>query len=110
MDPDTDTDPVIFVIDLQMPTKNGFKKFFFSSDYYFLKVHFYHFQRYKAKKKSHKAVPRNQGFSYYFCLVIEGYGFGSRRLKNIRIRNTAFYIASNIEYKIYQTAKRTASV
>ncbi len=67
------------------------------------------FQRYKVKKKSQSS--RNQDFSYYFCLVIEGYGFGSRRPKNIRIRNTAFYITSNIVYKFNKkTAKRTASV
>jgi hypothetical protein len=46
---------------------------------------------------------RNQGFSYYFCLMIEGSGSGSIPLTNgpgsgrpknirirIRIRNTAF--------------------
>ncbi len=51
----------------------------------------------KKSKRSHKLVRRNQGFSYYFCLMIEGSasisltnGSGSGRPKNmwIRIRNT----------------------
>ncbi len=51
----------------------------------------------KVKKKSQNS--RNQGFSYYVCLMKEGSGSGSRRPKNmwirwirirIRIRNTAF--------------------
>ncbi len=33
----------------------------------------------KVKKKSQNR--RNQGFSYYFCLMIEGSGSGSRRQK-----------------------------
>ncbi len=75
-----------------MPRTNGSGSCFFrhwpSQDaYYFLKVHIHHFQSYKVKKKSQSS--RNQGFSYFSCLVIEG----SRRLKNmwirwIRIRNT----------------------
>jgi hypothetical protein len=49
-------------------------------NYYFLKVHFLHFQRLKVKKKSQSS--RNQGFFYYFCLVIEGSGSGSIPLTN----------------------------
>jgi hypothetical protein len=95
MDPDADPDPAIFVIDLQDANKKKkiFKSFF---AYYFLKVHLHHF---KDKKSQ---TSRNQGFSYYFCLVIEGSGSiplingsgsGSRRPKNMwiqwtRIRNT----------------------
>jgi len=47
------------------------------SAYYFLKVLLLHiiFQRYKAKKKSPNSI--NQGFSYYFCLMIEESGSGS---------------------------------
>jgi hypothetical protein len=51
-------------------------------------VHLHHF----SKIKSHKEVG-NKGFSYYFCLMIEGSGSlslingsGSGRPKNIRIR------------------------
>ncbi len=71
---------------------NLFKGF---SAYYFLKVHLHHFSKTKSKKKSQNS--RNQGFSYYFCLLIEGLTSGSwsgsRRPKNIwirriRIRNT----------------------
>jgi hypothetical protein len=42
-------------------------------------------------------ISKNQGFSYYFCLMIEGSRSGSRRPKNliwirqIRIRNTGGY-------------------
>ncbi len=61
------------------------------------------FPREKVKKKLQNSI--NQGFPYYFCLMIEGSGYGtgsipltngsgSRRPKNtwirIRIRNTAF--------------------
>ncbi len=72
-----------------------------------MKVLLHHFSKVKFKKKSQNS--RNQGFSYYFCLMIEGSGSGSipltngsgsgsRRPKNtwiqwtrirIRIRNTA---------------------
>jgi hypothetical protein len=101
-DPDSDPDPPIFVIDLQDASK---KKFFYTifSAYYFLKVHLHHFSKIKSQK-SHKIV-RNQGFSYYFCMMIEGSeagagsgyipltsGSGSGRPKNmwirIRISNT----------------------
>jgi hypothetical protein len=70
------------------------------SAYYFLKVHLHHFSMIKSQKESQNR--RNQGFSYYFCMMIEGSGSvsipltsgsesGSRRPKNmwIRIRNTA---------------------
>jgi hypothetical protein len=82
-----DPDPAIFVIDLQEANKKLFFKSSFSA-YYFLKVNLH-----------------LQGFSYYFCLMIEGsgagFGFiplisrsGSGRPKSmwirIRIRNTAF--------------------
>ncbi len=92
MDPDLDTDPTIYVINLQDGNKNLFWKSF--SAYYFLKVHLHSFSKIKVKKKSQNS--RNQGFSFYFCLIVEGYRFrsvsialvrgsGSRRSKNIRI-------------------------
>ncbi len=85
--------------------KTNFKKFFCI---YFLKVHLHHFLKTKSQKEVTSS--RNQGFSYYFCLMIEGSGSGagsvpltsgsgsgSRRPKNIwirririRIRNTAY--------------------
>jgi hypothetical protein len=75
------------------------------SAYYFLKVHLHHFSKIKSQKESHNR--RYQGFSYYFCMMIEGSGSGagsgsgsipltsgsgSGRPKNlwIRIRNTGF--------------------
>jgi hypothetical protein len=65
-----------------------FKQFFF-----FLKLHLHHFSRIKCRKEVTKQ--EYQGFSYYFFLIIEGSGSvpstngsGSRRPKNIRIRNT----------------------
>jgi hypothetical protein len=68
-----DPDPAIFVIDLQ--------------EIYFVKVYLHHFSKIKGQKESQNS--RNQGFSYYFCMMIEGSG----RLKNmwrirIRIHNT----------------------
>ena len=98
-----DPDPAIIVIDLQ----DAIKKLIFNtifSAYYFLKVHLHHFSKIKSQKESQNS--RNQGFSYYFCMMIEGSGSragsgsipltsgsGSGRPKNmwirwIRIRNT----------------------
>ncbi len=82
----------------KMPPKNLFNTNF--SAYYFLKVHFHHFSKIKSQKESQNS--RNQCYSYYFCLMIEGSGSGSILLtsgsgsgspKNmwirwIRIRNT----------------------
>ncbi len=89
-----DPDPAIFVIDLQDASqKLIFNKIF--SAYYFLKVFLHHFSKTKSQKESQNS--RNQGFSYYFCMMIEGSGSG--RPKNmwirwnrirIRIRNTAW--------------------
>ncbi len=80
----------------KMPTKNEFLKKSFSAQY-FLKVLLQHFSKIKVKKKSQNCI--NQGFSYYFCLMIEGSGSGSIPLTNgsgsmrpknmwIRIRDT----------------------
>jgi hypothetical protein len=93
-----------------MPLKNYFFNTIFSA-YYFLKLHLHHFSKIKSQKESQNG--RNQGFSYYFCMMIEGSGSragsgsgsipltsgsgsGSGRPKNvwirwirIRIRNTA---------------------
>jgi hypothetical protein len=95
----------------KLPTKN----YFFiksSSAYYFLKVHLHHFQRQKVQKKSKR---RNQGFSYYFCLMIRIHicdwwiQSGSRRPKNmwirlIRIRNTAsnYCLTTCLHYNLYK--------
>jgi hypothetical protein len=101
MDPDSDPDPAIFVIDLQDASKKIIFNTIFSA-HYFLKVHLDHFSKIKSQKESQNS--RNQGFSYYLCMIIEGSGSGSiplnigagsgsRRPKNmwirwIRIRNT----------------------
>jgi hypothetical protein len=103
MDPDSDPDPAIFVIDLQDASKKIIFNTIFSA-FYFLKVHVHNFSKIKSQKESQNR--RNQGFSYYFCMMIEGFGSGSIHLtsgsepgsgrpKNmwirwIRIRNTAF--------------------
>ncbi len=83
-------DPAIFLsVTFKAATKHYFCDNFFA--YYFLKVHYICiiFQRYKVMKKSQNS--RNQGFSFYFCLMVEGSG----RPKNIRIRirNTGFWPA-----------------
>jgi hypothetical protein len=49
MDPDSDRDPAIFVIDLQDANKNLIKKSF--SAYYFLKIHLHHFSKIKSPKE-----------------------------------------------------------
>ncbi len=104
MDPDSDPDPSIFAIDLQDASKKLIFNTIFSA-YDFLKLHLYHFSKIKIQKESQNS--RNQGFSYYFCMMIEGSGSipptsgsgsGSWRPKNtwiririrIRIRNTGW--------------------
>jgi hypothetical protein len=88
---DSDPNPDIFVIDLQDANK--------IPTYYFLKVHLHHFSKLKSPKEVTKQYRRNQGFSYFFCLLIEGSGSilltngsGSGRPKNMWIRNTVKYI------------------
>ncbi len=86
---DPDPDPAIFVIYLQDANKKP--------TFYFIFFTFF----FKDKESQNS---RNQGLSYYFCMMIEGSrsgsgsipltngsGSGSRRPKNlwIRIRNTA---------------------
>ncbi len=51
----------------KMPTKNKcFVKSF--SAYYFLKVHLHYFPKIKSQKELQNS--NNQGFSYYFCVMI----------------------------------------
>jgi hypothetical protein len=94
-------DPIIRIllfssVTFKTPTKTNLKKSF--SAYYFLKVHLHHFSKKKVKKKSQNS--KNQAFSYYICLMIEGFGSGSgsipltdgsgagsRRPKNMWIRS-----------------------
>ncbi len=81
------------------------------SAYYFLKLHLHHFSKIKSQKESLNS--RNQSFSYYFCMMIEGSGStagsgsgtidltsgsGSGWPKNtwIRIRNTGFRVRIQI--------------
>jgi hypothetical protein len=93
-----DPDPAIFVIDLQDANKKLIYNIIFSA-YYFLKVYLHHFSKIKSQKEPQ--ISRNQGFSYYFCMMIEGSGSiagsgyipltsgsGSGRPKNMWIRNT----------------------
>jgi hypothetical protein len=75
---DPDPDPAIFVIDLQDASKKLIFNTIFSVYYgYFLKVHktFTSFSKIKSQKESQNR--RNQGFSYYFCMMIEGPESGS---------------------------------
>ncbi len=75
----------------KMPTKTVL--FFHFSVYYFLEVHLHHFSKIKSQKESQNS--RNQDFSSYFCMMIEGPESG--RPENMwiriqfRIRNTAIY-------------------
>ncbi len=98
-----DPDPSISDIDLQDASKKLIFNTIFSANYFY-KGTFTSFSKDKKSKKSQNR--RNQGFSYYFCMMIEGSGSGSirltsgsgsGRLKNmwirwvrirIRIRNT----------------------
>jgi hypothetical protein len=49
-----------------------------------LKLHLHHFSKIKSQKESQNSM--NQGFSYYFCMIIEGSGSRSGRPKNVWIR------------------------
>ncbi len=109
-DPDADPDPSIFIIDLQ----DANQKIIFLTKFFCILLFEGTFTSFfkgftVVKKKSQNS--RNQGFPYYFCLMIEESGAGSvarsgsiplttgsgsRRPKNtwirwirIRIRNTA---------------------
>jgi hypothetical protein len=97
-----------------MPSKKLIFNTIFSA-YYFFKVNLHHFSKIKSQKESQNS--RNQGFCYYFCMMIEGSGSipltngsGSGRPKNmwirwIRIRNTDylsyFFCAVMYDRKIY---------
>ncbi len=93
MDPDADPDPAIFVIDLQDANKKIILK------KVFLLNTFWRYNYSTSFFKDKKSKRRNQGFFYSFCLEVErsgsirlsyGSGSGSRRPKNIRIRNTGW--------------------
>ncbi len=71
MDPDSDPDPTIFVIDIQGSNKTQFKKKFFCV--LLMKLHLHHFSKIKSQKEVTKTVGIKV-FSYYFCLIIEGSG------------------------------------
>ncbi len=99
---------LISSLTFKMLAKNKMFNIIISADY-FLKLHLHHFSKIKSKKESQNS--RNQGFSYYFCTLIEGSGSGagsgsipltsgsgSGRPKNmwirdirIRIRNTEIF-------------------
>ncbi len=82
-----DPDPANFVIDLQDASKKLIFNIIFCA-YYFLKLHLHHFTKIKSQKESQNS--RNQGFSYYFCVMIEGSGSGRSKnmwFRRIRIRN-----------------------
>ncbi len=96
---------ILLFSSLTFKTPKKLIKFFFL-DITFWRYIYIIFQRKKAKKKSQNS--RNQGFSTYFCLMIEGSGSipltngsGSRMPKNmwirIRICNTGFSSSSKFE-------------
>jgi hypothetical protein len=75
-DPDPAADPTFFAIDFQDANKKTI---------IFLLITFWRytyiiFQRNKIIKKSQNS--RNQGFSYFLCLMIEGSGSGDVSLTN----------------------------
>jgi hypothetical protein len=71
MDPDTDPDPSIFITDQDANKKLIKKKVF-------LYITFLRYFYIISKIQSQKENSKNQGFSYYICLMIEGSGSGSR--------------------------------
>ncbi len=90
-----------------MSARNKFFNTIFSADY-FLKLHLHYFSKIKSQKESQNS--RNQGFSYYFCTVLEGSGSipltsgsGSGRPKNMWIR-------IRIRIRICNTAWRSSAL
>jgi hypothetical protein len=65
---DTDPDPAIFVTNPQDASKKLIFNSIFSANY-FLKLHLHHFSKIKSQNES--IYSRNQGFSYYFWMMIE---------------------------------------
>ncbi len=63
-----------------------FLKVHFHHAYYFLKVHFHHFSKIKSQKEVTKHF-QNQGFSYHFCLILEGSGSGPLTTRSGRPKN-----------------------
>ncbi len=98
---------LISSLTFMMPTKNNLCLNLFSA-YYCLKVHLPNFPKIKSQKESQNS--RNQGFSYYCCMMTEGSGSetgsipltngsGSGRPKNMWIRwirNTAWKMISSL--------------
>ncbi len=90
----------------KMPTKNKFFNTIFSA-YDFLKLHLHHFSKINIQKESQNR--RNQGFSYYFCMMIAGSGSGSIPLTSgsgsgsWRPKNT--WIRIRIRIRIRNTTK-----
>jgi hypothetical protein len=76
------------VSDFNMATKNYRNFFIVFLINYFLKLHLHRFSKIKSQKGVTKS--RNQGFSYHFCLMIEGSASGagarSRSLPHTKIR------------------------
>jgi hypothetical protein len=116
-----DPDPGIFVIDLQDANKKliSLNKIFCLL---LFECTFTSFFKEKIQKESQNS--RNQGFSYYFCMIIEGSesgsgsipltngsGSGSRRPKNmwirwIRIRNTVIIcLGSSLKGQLCEAVK-----
>ncbi len=52
------------------PSRHEQKKFLSFSAYNILKVHLHHFSQIKSHKEVKWKISRNQGFSYYFRLII----------------------------------------
>ncbi len=79
-DPDSDPDPGSGSFYFRhwpsrCQQKTNFLTQFFSA-YDFLKLHLHHFSKIKIQKESQNR--RNQGFSDYFCMIIEGSGSRER--------------------------------
>jgi hypothetical protein len=72
MDPDPNPDLLFLSLTFKMPTKNKF----FKKVFLYITFLRYLYIIFKVKKMSQNR--RNQGFSYYICLMIEGSGSGSR--------------------------------
>jgi hypothetical protein len=84
----------------KMPAKNKFFNII-SSAFYFLKLHLHYFSKIKSQKESENS--RIQGFSYYFCMIIQGSGSGSGSIPLTSISGSGFGRAKNMWIRIRNT-------
>jgi hypothetical protein len=104
MDPDSDPDPdpAFLSLTFKTPTKKFFCTLLFEGTFTSI------FKDKKSKKKSQNSI--KQGFSYFFCIMIEGSGSGSRRPKNCESGSGFGSGSATLELTIHWRGEEVPSV